>query len=122
MSTPSPQWPAELDALLATPEHHRLLLENNSVRVLETRVEPGETVKLHTHEWPAVYYVLSAGDFVRRDASGAVQVDSRTAPPAMHAGQAVWSGPMAPHTLENVGRTPIHIIGIEIKPTGAQAR
>jgi len=41
-----------LDALTTTPDFHRLLLENESVRMIETRVEPGETVPLHTHCWP----------------------------------------------------------------------
>ncbi|MBL8747317.1 MAG: hypothetical protein JNK58_13305 [Phycisphaerae bacterium] len=105
-----------LNALLAAPEHHRLLLENAAVRVLETRIEPGETVRLHTHDWPAVYYVLSPGQFVRRNEMGEVEVDSRVAASALREGTAVWSPPLKPHTLENVGTTPIHVVSVEIKP------
>lgn len=47
-----------LDAVLAALDFHRVLLENDSIRVPETRIEPGQVVPLHTHRWPAVYYHL----------------------------------------------------------------
>lgn len=108
-------WPIHLDALVAASEHHRLLLENDAVRVLETRIEPGETVRLHTHRWPAAYYILSAGDFVRRDEHGVVLQDTRQSAKRLQPGQAVWSPPLGPHTLENVGNGPIHVISVEVK-------
>src|SRR5689334_12011060 len=114
---PTP-WPTHLDALAAAPAHHRLLLENESVRVLETRIEPGETVPLHTHEWPAAYYIIAYGDLVRRDEHGNVTFDSRAATTAPAPGAAVWMPPLAPHTLENVGRSVIHVISVEVKPRG----
>lgn len=40
-----------LDALLSAPKTHRLLFENAYVRILESRLEPGESVPLHTHQW-----------------------------------------------------------------------
>lgn len=115
MTDRSPHWPTHLDALSAAPEHHRLLLENEAVRVLETRIEPGETVRLHTHRWPAAYYILSAGDFVRRDENGAVLLDTRLTASRPQAGQAVWSAPLGPHTMENVGATAIHVISVEVR-------
>lgn len=110
--------PSNLDAVLAAPEHHRLLLENEHVRVLDTRIEPGEAVRLHTHCWPAVYYVLSAGDFVRRDEHGTVVADSRRAATPLAAGMAVWSPALGAHTLENVGTTTIHVVSVEVKASG----
>ena len=83
-----------LDALAAAPRHHRLLLENDSVRVLDTCVEAGETVPLHAHQWPAAYYVLSWGDFVRRDEGGEIVLDSRKKPMAVAPGQAIWASPL----------------------------
>ncbi|HET8635211.1 MAG TPA: hypothetical protein VFL96_00010 [Acidobacteriaceae bacterium] len=107
-------WPDELDALQAAPQHHTLLLENDFVRVLDTRVGPGQTVPLHTHRWPGALYIVSWSDFVRRDAQGSVLVDSRTAArPAP--GSALWSGPLPPHTLENVGESELRAISIELK-------
>lgn len=115
MTHQGPPWPDSLDAVRAAPAHHRVLLDNLSVRVLETRIEPGETVRLHTHRWPAVYYFLATGEFVRRDADGAVVADSRQSRPGIGPGQASWSPPLGPHTLENVGGTPIHVVSVEIK-------
>jgi len=36
------RWPEELDALRAAPRQHRLMLENDRVRVLDTRVAAGD--------------------------------------------------------------------------------
>jgi hypothetical protein len=108
-------WPDSLDALSAAPEHHTLMFENERVRVLETRIRPGDRVPVHTHRWPSVFYIISASDFIRRDASGQVEVDSRaagrSAPPAI-----VWSEPLPPHTLENVGTMEIRVVSVELKP------
>lgn len=112
---PTPPWHPHLDALTAAPDHHRLLLENDSVRILDTRIEPGQTVPLHTHRWPAANYILSSSDFVRRDQHGAITLDTRTTPLNLRPGQAAYLPPLGPHTLENVGATPIHVISIELK-------
>lgn len=110
------KWPWEdsLDALVAAPAQHRLLFENTHVRILDTRIAPGTRTPVHTHRWPAAHYVVSWSDFVRRDADGSVLVDSRTAggstPP-----EALWGDALAPHSLENVGVVPLHIISTELK-------
>jgi hypothetical protein len=103
-----------LDALIAAPQHHKLLFENESVRVLDTSIGPGETTGLHTHRWAGTLYVLSWSDFVRRDADGAVILDSRTIS-AVAPGTALWSAPLAPHTLENVGGAELRVIAVELK-------
>jgi mannose-6-phosphate isomerase-like protein (cupin superfamily) len=109
-----PQELDPLDAVVAAPRFHRVLLENEAVRVLDTLVQPGETVPLHTHRWPSVLYVLSWSDFVRRDVDGHVTVDSRGSAP-LAAGAALWSGPLGPHTLQNVGDSELRVIAIEQK-------
>ena len=103
-----------MDALVAAPQHHRLLFENERVRVLDTRIAPGDTVPLHTHRWPAVHHVMSWSDFVRRDEHGAVQVDTR-GKPAVPVDTAMWSGPLGPHTLENVGSAELQVVSTELK-------
>jgi hypothetical protein len=64
------QWPASLDAMVAAPSHHEVLLENEHVRVLDTKLGPGESTPVHTHPWPSVLYVLSWSAFVRYDLEG----------------------------------------------------
>ncbi len=107
-------WPEELDALNAAPKHHALLFENEAVRVLDTTVGPGDTVPLHTHRWPSALYIMSWSDFVRRDAEGKVVADSRDGG-KFPEGSAVWSGPLAPHTLENMGASELRAISVEVK-------
>ena len=70
--------PGALDAMIAAPDHHEVLLEDDRVRVLDTRLGPGERTPVHTHASPAALYVMSWSDFLRRDADGNLIVDSRT--------------------------------------------
>jgi mannose-6-phosphate isomerase-like protein (cupin superfamily) len=109
------EWPADLDAIVAAPNHHRVLLENSKVRVLDTRIAPGEQTPVHTHRWPAVHSVVSWSAFVRRDANGTVLVDTRSADTAQSPPAVLWGEPLGPHSLENVGSTPLHVISVELK-------
>ncbi len=109
------QWPEELDALIAAPEHHKLLFENEAVRVLETIIHPGDKTNLHTHKDPASLYFISCSDFIRYDAAGNIEVDSRTLSKTPTPGSVSWSGPLAPHILENTGKDEIHVISTELK-------
>jgi hypothetical protein len=107
--------PESLDALEAAPESHRLLLENDAVRVLETRIPAGGVTSVHTHRWPGVLYVLSFDHFVRRDDAGTILVDTRAGGSPPQPGAAIWTDALPPHTLENVGTTDIHVVGFELK-------
>jgi hypothetical protein len=104
--------------LSAAPRHHTLLLENERVRVLETRIPPGDLVPVHTHCWPGVLYILGWSEFIRRDANGTVVVDSRVGAAAGSPPSVLWSEAMPPHTLQNVGTAEILVIGVEIKQVG----
>ena len=108
-------WPEELDALIAAPEHHKLLLENDAVRVIDTLIRPKETTALHTHKWPATLYVISWSDFVRYDDQNNIVVDSRNFDQSPSPSTALWSEPLTPHKLENVAENDIHIVSVEIK-------
>ena len=105
-----------LDAIRAAPDHHVVLLENGKVRVLDTRLGPGERTPIHAHQWPATLYVLGWSDFVRYDPDGNVLVDSRTAAVRPEVGSAIWSAPLPPHYVRNVGNGTLHIIAVEVKP------
>ncbi len=47
-------WSDSLDAVVAAPEQHRVIFENERVRVLDTRIKPGERVPVHAHPWSSV--------------------------------------------------------------------
>lgn len=108
-------WPDALDAMTAAPEHHSILLENERVRVLDTHIPPGDITAVHTHRWQSVYTILSWSDFVRRDDTGQVMLDTREGGPSLTPPATIWSEPLPPHTLENVGESDIHLISVELK-------
>jgi len=103
------------DAMANAPDHHTVVLENEHVRVLDTKVRPGERTPVHAHQWPAALYIFGWSDFVRYDRDGNVLVDSRTMPTKPSIGSALWSGPIGPHYVENVGTTDLHILAVEVK-------
>ena len=104
-----------LDAMAVAHDHHRVLFENDKVRVLHTELQPGEQTPVHAHEWPASLYVLSWSDFVRYDPEGRVLVDSRQGATRPEPGTAFWGAPLPPHSVRNVGSTPLRIIAVEVK-------
>jgi quercetin dioxygenase-like cupin family protein len=106
--------PDDLDAVLAAPQYHAVILENAQVRVLDTVIPCGHKVPLHTHRWPAVTYLVAWSDCVRRDRTDAVLYDSRSSG-AVEEGTAFWVEPMTEHTLENVGEGDLHVITVEMK-------
>jgi hypothetical protein len=109
------RWSDALDALVAAPDNHTLLFENDRVRVLDTRIESGDRTPVHTHRWPAALYVINWSDFVRSDDTGEAILDSRTVPALQNPPRAFWSEPLPPHSLQNVGAESLRIISVEVK-------
>jgi hypothetical protein len=62
----------------------------------------------------AIILSRTDGDFIRRDAEGSTVVDSRTIAKVPE-DSALWSGPLPPHTLENVGNLELRAISVELK-------
>jgi beta-alanine degradation protein BauB len=90
----------------------KVLLENEHVRVQFHDVKVGEKTPIHSH--PAyVAYVFNPykARFVMAD--GSIKVAERAS------GDVFFSGPVR-HSVENIGRTPIHNLIIELK--GVEAR
>jgi hypothetical protein len=108
-------WPDSLDAIVAAPDHHTVVLENEQVRVLRTRILPGQTVPVHTHCWPSVQLIVSWSDLVRRDHLANVMLDTRTVSESPKLNTPLWHPSLAPHSVENVGVAEIHALQIEIK-------
>ncbi len=108
-------WPDSLDALIAAPEFHTLIFENEHVRVVHTHIPAGKTVPVHTHRWPCVLTVNSWSDLVRRDEHGNVLLDTRTLPQKPQLQTPTWQEALPPHSVENVGEATIDTIQVEIK-------
>lgn len=49
------KWDPALDAVTAAPRHHKVLFENDKLRVLEVTLEPNDEEPVHHHRWPSVF-------------------------------------------------------------------
>lgn len=105
-----------LDAPIAAPQHHKVIFENERVRVIELRVKPGEIVPVHTHRWASINYVVSLGDFLSFDADGNLKLDSRMGETDIKEGEVFCLPPFPPpHSVENIGASEMHGISVELK-------
>jgi hypothetical protein len=108
----------ELDGVAAAPGNHKVIFENDEVRVIETTIAAGEVTPLHTHLAPTLLYVLSGSHFIRRDEQGATMVDTRATPDFVLP-RVFCNEPIPRHTIENTGADDLIVIGVELKyPSG----
>jgi beta-alanine degradation protein BauB len=95
------------DPTVTDPDNYRVVFENDRVRVLEYRDEPGQ--KTHPHEHPdSVMYTLSTFD--RR----LIGSDGDTRDLTMSAGETRWLDAQT-HSGENIGSTATHVLFVELK-------
>ncbi|MEE9228840.1 MAG: cytoplasmic protein, partial [Acidimicrobiia bacterium] len=94
------------DAVSVAPEVYKVLFENDRVRVLEVRADPGGTSPMHTHP-DSVIHALSDATLVVTS-----QGEARTA--ELTAG-ATWWAAETTHSVENVGTGEVHLIRVELK-------
>ena len=59
--------------------------------------------------------MLSSSDFIRRDGKGALLLDTRSAGRPPQSPATLWSDPLPPHSIENVGETDLRVIMVELK-------
>lgn len=95
-----------LDPTVTNADAYRVLFENDRVRVLEYRDQPGHRTTLHEHP-DSVMVTLSA--FRRRLGSSDRELDVELA-----AGQARWVGAQQ-HYGHNTGDTETHCVFVELK-------
>jgi hypothetical protein len=105
--------------LRAAPEHHRAILDNDSVRVLDVRIAPGDTVPAHQHDLPSIFVTLSPADLVLRDLSGETVRNVRRDRTSEGDPQVEWRAPApAPRIVSNVDTVELRALRIELKPAG----
>ena len=108
-------WPSSLDAVAAAPNNHRIVLENEQVRVLDVTVAPGEREPLHAHCRSSVMYVMQEGVYRDYDAAGRVVEEATVAAPASQFPMTLWLGPQAPHSVHNLDARPTRLLRVELK-------
>ena len=96
----------DLDPTITNPDFYRLLWENDDVRVLEYRDQPGQQTTPHEHPNSVL---IALTDFDRQLFMGDQARDVHLA-----AGSAQWL-PAQTHSGRNTGSTETHTILVELK-------
>jgi quercetin dioxygenase-like cupin family protein len=96
------------DVVKVSPATNKILVENTHVRVLEATFKPGAKEGMHTHPagW---YYVTRAGKLKVTYASGKVEMWQPKA------GESAWMDGEEPHTAENVSKSTLQYLMVEVK-------
>jgi len=95
-------WADSLDAVVAAPGSHRVVLENQTTRVLEVTIAPGEREPEHTHRWPSVMVVHQPAR-IRYYTGDTLTFTSPERPsPAERSPRVSWLDPEGPHSVENI--------------------
>jgi hypothetical protein len=95
------------DPAVSDGSKYKVLLENDEVRVLEYRDQPGEKTQEHL---PPRFVVYAVQPFKRR----LTLSDGRVMTREFKAGDVLYSKGET-HVGENVGSTPTHVIMVELK-------
>lgn len=117
----SANWDPALDAVAAAPRQHKVLYENENLRVLEVTLEAEDEEPVHHHRWPSV--------FVFDQIQGPIHdmaPDGTALPPNRDVMQALqtWNGkgclvatlaPQAPGRVYNASGKAVHGIRVEMK-------
>lgn len=109
-----------IDAVVAAPASHTVILENDRVRVLQVTIPPGVTEPVHTHEWPSVMQIeapqpLTYITYTQQDSKWieAKRFDVPMGKPT----KAQWMRPEGPHAVQNRGTSEYRALRIELKPS-----
>ncbi|MDH6574410.1 cytoplasmic protein [Kitasatospora sp. MAP5-34] len=94
------------DPTITNPEFYKVIFENERVRVLEYRDNPGDRTELHHHPDTLM---ITLSNFRRRLTVGEQMVEIEK--PAYEAG---WL-PAQTHAGENIGTTGTHVMFVELK-------
>jgi hypothetical protein len=97
-----------LDPVKTQPGTHKLLFENEFVRVIESSVPPGGAEVKHSHPHSVTVHLVDSDAEVTRFPDG------KTSRVHSLAGTADWNEATV-HEVRNVGQTAFHAIRIELK-------
>jgi hypothetical protein len=107
-------WDPALDGVLAAPENHTVLYEDEAIRVISVSIAPGAIEKPHHHCLPAVFIVdrlVSVRDFNGATGEEIPLPIPKDAPLPITAKFL----PQPLHYVENLDTRPFHATRIEFK-------
>jgi len=106
-------WDPKLDPLIAAPGNHRLLYEDDTIRVLSVSIQPGEKEPVHHHSWPSVFVI---DRLVRlRDFNGEGQEIPLPIPDKFELPLTLKFLPQPAHSVRNEDTVAFHGTRIEFK-------
>jgi predicted metal-dependent enzyme (double-stranded beta helix superfamily) len=106
-------WDPKLDALEAAPGNHRLLYEDDDIRVLSVSVAPGEKEPVHHHRWPSVFVIDRLPKL--RDFDGEGREIPLPIPDKFELPLTVRLPPQPLHSVRNEDTVPFHGTRVEFK-------
>jgi quercetin dioxygenase-like cupin family protein len=90
------------------PETHKVVLDNDTLRMLDVRIKPGQKEAMHSHPPNTVYFLTDCKLKV-------TSPDGKTQIAEPKAGTAVWRPGETKHAVENVGAAECHLVQTELK-------
>lgn len=109
------EWPDSLDAVAAAPNNHKVVIENDRVRVLDVTVAPGEMENLHAHCRSSVMYLMHEGVYKDYGPNGELVAEAAEAAPAEQFPMTLWLEPQGPHRVHNLDAKPVRLLRVELK-------
>jgi hypothetical protein len=107
-------WDPALDAVKAAPENHKVLYEDDLIRVLAVTVPAGTTEKPHHHCYPSVFVIDRLTKC--RDFDGATNNEIPLPLPDKFEFPVTVKFPPQPlHYVQNVDDKPFHATRVEFK-------
>ncbi len=105
----------DMDAVIAAPDSHKVILENDKVRILEVVILPGQKEPIHTHDRSSVMIVDSSTNIKYYTESGeGTEYPEREA--TKEKPFIEWLGPEGLHAVENLDQSKTYrAIRVEIK-------
>jgi len=95
------------DIVAIAPDQHKVIFENDQIRMLKVTVKPGDSVAMHRNP-ENINYILQPGTLRLIDSSGeTVDID-------LVEGQVV-PAPESSHAVENIGSTEVQTVCVELK-------
>jgi hypothetical protein len=92
--------PDARDAVAVAPDTHKVLIDNDSIRILDVNLPPGSKEPAHSLVWPAIL-ILDA--------------PRPGAPPQVRNFESRWQEAHGRDTVTAAGKTPVHYLEIDLK-------
>jgi len=92
--------PDALDAVAVAPDTHKVLIDNETIRILDVNLPAGTKEPEHSRVWPAILIE---------------DTPRRGAPPEVRNFESRWQGAQARDQGDHAGNSPVHYLRIELK-------